>query len=103
MIQFRNTAQAINNTQAEAAFGLVAVADINHRDLHRDSMSPCCSGKRRHMSKRPYSGPSVPVRPVYGPGTPAGQTTPPLWRTGQAGGHAARLWATLVLQRALSS
>ena len=102
MIQFRNTAQAINNNQAEAAFGMVAVADINHRELHRERMSPCYLGKRR-LSKRLCSDPSVSVHPVSDPGTPIGTTTPPLWRTGQAGGHTARLWATLVLQRALSS
>ena len=106
MIQIRNI-QAINTIQADAAFGLVAAADINHRALHcGESMSPLCSGKRRRMSKRPYTRP-VPVRPVVGRGglggTPAGTTVRPLWRTGQAGSPAATLWARLVLQRALSS
>lgn len=107
MIQFRDT-QAITINQADAAFGLVAAADINHRALHGgESMSPRCSGKRRRMSKRPYSRPSAPVRPVLGRcgsgGTPAGTTVRPLWRTGRAGSPAATLWARLVLQRALSS
>ncbi len=108
MIGFRDNAQAINTNQADAAFGMVAVADINHRALHRgESMSPRCSGKRRRLSKWSYSPPTVPVRPVVGRGgpggTPTGTTARPLWRPGQAGSPAATLWATLVLQRALSS
>lgn len=107
MIQIRDI-QAINSIQADAAFGLVAAADINHRALHcGESMSPRCSGKRRRMSKRPYTRPMVPVRPVIGCGgpgvTPVGTTVRPLWRAGQAGSPAATLWARLVLQRALSS
>ena len=109
MIQIRDNDQAINTIQADAAaFGMVAVADINHRALHGgESMSPLCSGKRRRLSKRPYSRPSVPARPVSGrggpAGTPAGSWTTPLGRTSQSGGPAARLWATLVIQRSLSS
>jgi hypothetical protein len=106
MIQFRDTL-AINTTQADAAFGLVAAADINHRCLHGgESMSPRCSGKRRRMSKRPYTRPTVPVCPVVGRGGPGGtpaSTVRPLWRSGRAGSPAATLWARLVLQRALSS
>ena len=106
---FRDNAQAINTNQADAAFGMVAVADINHRELHRGSiMSPLCLGKRRRLSKRPYSSSVVPVRPVAGlrgpGGTPTGTTPRPLWRQGElTGGPAATLWATLVVQRALSS
>ena len=108
MIGIRDNAQAINTNQADAAFGMVAVADIHHRALHGgESMSPRYSGKRRRLSKRPCSPPTVPVRPVVGRGgpavTPAGTLTRPLWRSGQPGGPAARLWATLVIQRALSS
>lgn len=114
MIQVRDNAQAINFNQADATFGMVAVADINHRILHcGESMSPRCSGKRRRLSKRPYSRMSVPVVPVADrgglAGTPAGTLTRPLWRTShvwrpvQPGGPAATLWATLVIQRALSS
>jgi hypothetical protein len=106
---FRDNAQAINTNQADAAFGfgMVAVAETNHRDLHRALiMSPRCSGKRRRLSKRPYSSPAVPVRPVAGlgglGGMPTGSTPRPLW-PGQTGGPAATLWATLVVQRALSS
>ena len=107
MIGIRDNAQAINTNQADATFGMVAVADINHRALHGgECMSPRCSGKRRRLS-RPYSPPTVPVRPVVGrgglAGTPAGTLTRPLWRSGQPGGPAATLWATLVIQRALSS
>ena len=108
MIGIRDNAQAINTNQADATFGMVAVADINHRALHcGESMSPRCSGKRRRLSKRPYSRLSVPARPAVGrggpSGTPAGTLTRPLWRSGQPGGPAARLWAALVIQRALSS
>lgn len=106
---FRDNAQAINTNQADAAFGfgMVAVADVNHRELHRAPiMSPRCSGKRRRLSKRPYSSSVTPVRPVAGlggpSGTPTGPTPRPLW-PGQTGGPAATLWATLVVQRALSS
>ena len=108
MIGIRDNAQAININQADAAFGMVAVADINHRAPHRaERMSPLCLGKRRRLSKRPYSRPTVPVRPVLGGGGPmgtsAGTLTRPLWRTSRSGGPVATLWATLVIQRALSS
>ncbi|MBA3315736.1 MAG: hypothetical protein M3552_18225 [Planctomycetota bacterium] len=102
MIQFRTNALAINTNQAEAIFGLVANADIHH-DLRCDKgMSPCCSGKRRRMSMRPYPSSVVPVPPVVEQvgtrGRTALGTTRPLWRTSRAGGPAARLWATLVLR-----
>lgn len=107
MIQFRDN-QAINTTQADAAFGLVAAADIDHRTSHSgESMSPCCSGKRRRMSKWSYTCSTVPVRPVVEGGgrigKPTGSTTKPLPRPVTTGGPAATFWATLVLQRALSS
>ncbi len=108
MIQFRDN-QAINIPQAGAAFGMVAPADIHHRDLLREGgRFSRCSGKRRRMSKWPYSCSMVPVCPVVDHGGGPGEGRPE--RTGTpttcpptAGGPAARLWATLVLQRALSS
>ncbi len=104
---FRTNALAINTNQAEASFGLVANADIHHQILRDRDASPCCSGKRRQMSMRPYPCSVVPVSPVSKQGGMCGTTTlgttRPLWRTSCAGGPAARLWATLVLQRALSS
>ena len=104
MIQFRDMAQAINTNQADIAFGMVAAADIDHRNLHGVAMSPACSGKRRRLSKRmSYSMPVPPVCPGTRIGTTTGRTACSRWRTGQAGGRSARLWATLVLQRALSS
>lgn len=107
MIGFRDNIQAININQADAAFGMVAVADINHRAPHRaERMSPLCLGKRRRLSKRPYSPPTVPVHPGLGrggsTGLATGTTTTP-WRSSWSGGPAATLWATLVIQRALSS
>jgi len=105
---FRTNALAINTNQAEAAFGLVANADIHHQILRDRDASPCCSGKRRKMSMRPYPSSVVPVSPPVAKqggtrGTTTLRTTRPLWRASRAGGPAARLWATLVLQRALSS
>ena len=105
---FRINALAINTNQAEASFGLVANADIHHQILRDRDASPCCSGKRRKMSMRPYSSSVVPVSPPVAKqggtrGTTTLRTTRPLWRASRAGGPAARLWATLVLQRALSS
>ncbi|MGC1275289.1 MAG: hypothetical protein WBC44_16405 [Planctomycetaceae bacterium] len=107
MIQFRDNL-AINTTQADAAFGLVAAADINHRARHcGESMFPRCSGKRRRMPKWSYTCSTVPVRPVVEGGgcvgKPTGSTTTPLPRPVTTGGPAATFWATLVLQRALSS
>ena len=104
---FRINALAINTNQAEACFGLVANADIHHQILRDRDASPCCSGKRREMSMRPYSSSVVPVSPpVAKQGGTRGttlRTTRPLWRASRTGGPTARLWATLVLQRALSS
>lgn len=107
MIQFRDNL-AINSTQADAAFGLVAAADIDHRALHRGKrMSPPCTGKRRRTSSGSYSRSTVPVSPVCECVDPDGVRTGSmgrsLWRPGQTGGPVATVWATFVIQRALSS
>ena len=104
MIQFRDI-QAINTIQADAAFGLVAAADIDHRASRECvNMSPY-SGKRRRMSKWPCPKSTVPVCPGVERGGHGGLLTGPTPHTRPVptGGPAATLWATLVIQRALSS
>jgi hypothetical protein len=103
MISFRDTLQAITLHQAGAQHGMVAVADINHRDFPRgDRKSPLCLGKRRRLSMRSYSCPPMPVPPAAGGGMSTITTSRPLW-SGVSGGPAAALWAALVIERALSS
>lgn len=106
MVRFRDSIQAINVNQAGFAVGMVAAADIDHRNLLRGSTSPSSSGKRRRLSKRPYLRPMWPATPALErrdvPPVRGAERCRPLQATG-GGTAAARLWATLVIQRALGS
>ena len=110
MSRICENAQAITTTAANVTtFGQVAAAQILHRDMYPCAMwSPDCSGSRRRLSKRPSPPKDVPVRPGVGGrggygGGHALHVGRPLGRAGAAGGPPAVLWATLVVQRALSS
>lgn len=110
MIQICENALAITTTAANVTtFGSVAAAQIIHRVTDPCAMrSPDCSGKRRRLAKRPSQLKDVSGYPVVGGrgghgGWHAEPAHRPLGRTGAAGGPSAVLWATLVVQRALSS
>lgn len=109
MIRFRDNAQAINTNQADAAaFGLIAVAGLDHRALLASSMSPRKSGKRRRPSTRTYSGSTWSGQPTAGvpgvvPSVGTGVERCRPLHAAEAGPHAAALWAALVIQRALST
>ena len=107
MVRFRDDIQAINVNQAGFAVGMVAAADINHLNLRHGSMSPTSSGKRRRLPKRPYLRSTWPATPALERGcVPSVDRDTDRCRPLQAAGTgtaAAALWATLVIQRALSS
>ena len=108
MIQICNNAQAIQNNQADIAFGSVAAAVVgnNHRvRLHSGdmSMSPgCCLGERTRPSKRAWHG-SIPPVSVSTPSKVtevAKRQRQRSYLTDVRSGSP--LWAALVIQRSVS-
>lgn len=107
MIQICNNAQAIQNNQADIAFGSVAAAVVgnNHRArLHSGgmSMSPCCLGERKRPSKRAWHESTPPVRVV------AQSTVRDVTKRQRQRSYLTEvrsgspLWAALVIQRCVS-